>query len=410
MSDLNTKFDGVRQQLAEQHDDTQTALNAILTALGAPPPAPGATLADVLGALNQIAVQLAGLRLDMSSQHAAQLAELQTIGVTLDIINNNASYNTQQMLLGLAQLDPCKSCELPTYELPPLLVSPIVVNQEHCAKMQALIFALLRFTIKLDLISSLGAGFNTNTISGAFDEILTELNTAQSATINLPSFNELLQIVAACVQYVAANIFGSYSLQSSFVSIKNDLLMPLYNATNAEAGRAAYRAFIDSTTLPNPVKAVLTSIGYISLFNLYYSDAEINTTGFDGTICAPAEIFPPVSGCIVLDSVAGITRSDNVVSQFIVWPSGGTNALPSTVRPAGFDTITASDSIWYVGNLQGYYLRSSVSMTVYINPSGDNRTIHLDANTYQQVTSSTSYVEAGFWDAFTLEICASLPS
>lgn len=400
-TDLATKFDTLETLLSTQHSETMTTLNALLAALGAPPPSPGATLADVVGALNQLAFMVAGLRQDMAAQHGAQLLQLQGVNTTLNLINENASWNTKQTLLALAALDPCKPCEIPSYELPPIDATPVVVDQEHCKRVQALLYAILRFTTKLDIISSLGAGFNTETIKSAFTEILTEIGAAGNLSINLPSFSELLTLVAACVEYIASNIFAGNDLQSSFQSIKSDLIQPLYEAATASAGIAAYRAGIDASSLPTPIKRVLKAIGYIALFNLHYGNAPVNTAGFDGTICAPAQ-----TECIQIQSQV-VSHSYFGSTNAIVW-TGQLGITGETSDPRG---TTSNSPIWFRPPTQVYVTlldRGSATVQLYAQGSQDmalNVPIVLniggDAGGYAyQIGSSTP---------FTIEVCPGLP-
>lgn len=370
---LEQKFSTLETQLATQHGETIDALNALLSALGAPPPAPGATLADVLGALNQIALMLAGLRTDMATQHAAQLAQLQLLNSSTDLLLQNTSWNTKQLLLGLAALDPCKQCEIPSYELPPIDETPVTVDQEHCKRVQALLYAILRFTTKLDIISSLGAGFNVETLKAAFTEILTEVGAAGNLSISLPSFNELLTLVAACVEYIASNIFAGNDLQSSFMLIKSDLIQPLYDANTANAGIAAYRAGIDASSLPTPIKRVLKAIGYIALFNLYYGTTPLDTTGFDGTLCAPAQIgecYTPASDEVRTFMVTNTLGGQHASYNAVVWPATFANRSASYSGHQGGSgnaiNIVADNGELFVLNqdLYGYWSRGA---TVYTN-------------------------------------------
>ncbi|MBL0830558.1 hypothetical protein JK320_25410 [Klebsiella pneumoniae] len=357
MTDLTSKFDGLETQLSTQHSDMMNALNALLSALGAPPPSPGATLADVVGALNQLALMVAGLRTDMATQHAAQLVQLQLLNSSTDLLLQNTSWNTKQLLLGLAALDPCKQCEIPSYDLPPIDETPVTVDQEHCKRVQALLYAILRFTVKLDIISSLGAGFNVETIKAAFTEILTEVGAAGNLSISLPSFNELLTLVAACVEYIASNIFAGNDLQSSFLTIKSDLIQPLYEANTANAGIAAYRAGIDASSLPMPIKRVLKAIGYIALFNLYYGDTPLDTTGFDGNICAPAQ-----QDCVTLNS-SSATVDGNATANIIIW-DGQLDAIGNTVDSS--NGTQSNQPVWLNPTVQ-YVLTANDHCTLYNN-------------------------------------------
>lgn len=332
MTNLTDKFTAIDVHLAQRHQEVIVAINALLTALGAPPPEPGATLADVVGGLNQLHAQLATLQTALITQHME--------------LKDTFTRNTQLLLIGLSALDPCKPCDVPSYQLPPIDATPVAVDQEHCKRVQALLYAILRFCVKLDVLSSLGTGFNPQIISAAFTEVITEINAAQSLTISLPSFGEILTLVASCVAFVASNIFAGNTLQGSFMSIQDSLIAPLYAATTAEAGMAAYRAGIDASDLPSAIKAVLKAAGYISLFNLYYGNTPINLAGFDGTICAPdplANCFATTIDDIRTFSVTNtLKENQHATYTAVIWPATFTGRLSTY---AGHKTAGGGEDI-----------------------------------------------------------------
>jgi hypothetical protein len=130
--------------------------------------------------------------------------------------------------------------------------------------------------------------------------------------------------------------------------------------------------------MPDAVKGVLKSIGYIALFNLYYSDELINTTGFDGTICAPA-----VVECInyttspITTSLPGDNSFQNVPRNSVVWPES-INA--QTFDQFGFvysaRVIRMEDlSLWRITAIQGSFrmaiFQGSTASNVWLNANGD---------------------------------------
>lgn len=288
MSDLAAKFAALELQMTTQQTEVINALNAILIALGAPPPTATETLADTNLLLTAINNNLIGMRGENVDFYAALLDSVGLINANTDTMINNNSLNAQRLLIAIAANDPCKSCDIVPIEPPPLDVTPQTPNQEHCQRMQALIYALLRFTVKLDVLSSFGLGFSPTVIRDAITEIYTELGV--SGDLEFPSLGEVAQLAGAGAAYIVSNIFSSTSLPFEFQSISDELLTVLYDTDNASAGQSAYRSFLDGSGLDSTVIQLFKAMAYTSIFNLYYdSTNDLDVSGYDGTICAPEE-------------------------------------------------------------------------------------------------------------------------
>jgi hypothetical protein len=289
MPDLEHKFEALESQLSTQHTAIGNALNSILAALGAPPPTATTTLADISTQLSALNDTLAGIISDNRDFYASNLDVLGLINTNLDTMLNNNSLNTQRLLIAIAANDPCKVCDVVPLLPPPLDVTPQTVDQDHCKRMQALIYSLERLTVKLDALSSFGVGFSPTVIRDAFSEVITELGVV--GELEYPSLGEVAQIAGAAAAYVVSNIFSSNSLPANFLSIKDQLLVVLYDTNSASAGQSAYRSFLDGSGLPSAVVQLFKAMAYTSLFNLYYDSSNtLDLSGYDGTICAPSEI------------------------------------------------------------------------------------------------------------------------
>jgi hypothetical protein len=287
MTDLSGKFTSLEDQLSTQHGEITTALDSILTALGAPPPGPTTTLADILAAMDQLIVVCTGIRTDMATQQTALLASTDLITTTLETLNSNQSLNAQRLLSAIGQIDPCKPCPTPSLGIPPIDATPQTVNEDHCKRMQALLYYLLKFTVKLDVLSSVGINFSTTVLKDAYDEVISEVGLTPAPQ---PSLSEFASQVGAGLAYVVSSAFAVNSLPSSFQTIDNEVLLPvLYAADNAAAGLAAYKSAVNGSSLPTPIKNMFTTMAYVSIFNYYYDPAQtVDTGGFDGTICNPS--------------------------------------------------------------------------------------------------------------------------
>lgn len=309
MSDLQDKFTVLQAQLSGQHVEIGTALDSILVALGAPPSTPATNLTDI--------AEL------MAAQHTALLEVLGQVNTNLDTMINNNSLNAQRLLIAIAANDPCRDCATTPIAPPPLDVTPQTVDQEHCKRMQALIYALRRFTVKLDVLSSFGLGFSPTVINDAISEVITELGV--SGQLVYPSLGEVAQLAGAGAAYIVSNIFSETSLPAEFLSIEDSLLLVLYDTDNAADGQAAYRALLAGSTLDSKVQLLFSAMAYTSIFNLYYNRTiELDLSGYDGTICAPDTGCFNFSSSYIEVSKTGDPTFQDVPRQSIIWGEGWT--------------------------------------------------------------------------------------
>lgn len=291
---LETKFGTLETQLAQQHQATLIAINALLAALGAPPPEPGATLADVLGALNQIAVELSSLTTAITTQHAAQLAKLTDIWTTLDLLNNNNALNTQLLLTALA----ANNCCTPTgAALPlPLLTNPTsLADQEKCRRIQ---FYLAWFGGWLDNIATFG-GLSSQLTGATLATLLataipagTVIGGEIGAVGGIPGavVGAILGLLVSAFYTIGATLIGTLSTQWHTAPLYDQLLHALYQANDAASGYAAFQSTVSASGVLNPVwKGVINALFWTGWANdIYSSTPVVDDSGFDGSICAPA--------------------------------------------------------------------------------------------------------------------------
>lgn len=376
MTDLQDKFTALGTQLTTQHEELIAVLNAIAEALGAPPPGPGVTLSDVVSALTQSNTNTAGIRSDMASQQALLLTSVDGIFNNTELIIENNSVNARSILSAILANDPCKVCDASPILPPPLDVTPREIDTVHCQRMQALLYALLRFSTKVDIISSFGTGFSLTVIQDAFNEVLDELSNPSG--LELPSFVEFTSLVAAIVSYVVSNVFESNSLPTSFDSINNELLEALYATSTADAGLAAYAGTINASPLDESIKFVLIRIGYSSLFNFYFDPANtIDLTDYDGSICVPD--LGEIVDCTVFNSTPYTLSGVGTFEVIISPPSYSGNVIFTAGNFEGYSVrlVTNPDNIDIRvdhynsgdGYASGVILNAIDSLTIYNEPT-----------------------------------------
>jgi hypothetical protein len=402
MTDLANKFLNFQEQVAAQHTEMMDALNTIAYALGAPPTIPTTNLGDIALMLTGMNFVLESLVTAQAEQNAALLEAISDINANIDTVINNNSLNAQRLLIAIAANDPCRDCTTTPIAPPPLDVTPQTVDNEHCKRMQALIYALRRFTVKLDLLSSFGLGFSPTVINDAISEIITELGVSE--LLEYPSLGEVAQLAGAGAAYIVSNIFSSTSLPTEFLSIEDALLPVLYAASNAADGQAAYRSLLAGSTLDSRVQLLFSAMAYTSIFNLYYdSTIELDLSGYDGTICAEEPEFE----CTTIASTP-VTITGYDTRNSIVWPAPfvvATNADPVA--------NTFSHNIVLYGDYQGFTIKliTGPYVRLIIQNSGTQTTMNVfpgDTVTLPELTSFYTD-DFGYGVVYSIEICPPEP-
>jgi hypothetical protein len=395
MTDLTNKFSTIEGQLAAQHTEIMAGLNTIAYALGAPPTTPTTTLEDLSLQLTAIIDGLAVLYAGNNAYQASALSLLSQINQNTDTIINNNALNAQRLLIAIAANDPCKSCDVLPIAPPPIQVTPQPIDQDHCKRMQALIYALRRFTVKLDILSSFGTGFSPTVIHDAIAEIITELGVAE--LLEFPSLGEVAQIASAGAAYVFSNLFTTNSLPAAFLSIEDQLLVVLYDTDNASAGQAAYRSFLDGSGLPSAIVQLFKAMAYTSVFNLYYDTTKmLDLSGYDGTICTP-------------ESPCAEVTSNNIISN-----EAGTFYVidPVDPYPGNAPTFNSGNYIGYTITLISANRTKAVAVGSY-NPGGSYVGVGSLVNQFDTCTVLYATAAIGYYSEtlagdghYTLQICA----
>src|SRR3982750_540281 len=229
MSDLTGKFGGFEDQIANNHTEVMNALDTIATALGAPPPGPTTTLADVITALTQTNTILNGIRTDMNGY-------LLEIFNTVDTINNNASLNAQRLLTLMLQT--ACPCDTTTPLLPPdLITDPTELeNDAKCQRIQLFLDIWRSWSISLGVYLNNHGSISSFQIQNLLDITLgdvgvtgSELNVMSTSTRdNLSQFLN----TAGTPSAINAAIFDGMNDPALFEALRPGL----YGATNASAG------------------------------------------------------------------------------------------------------------------------------------------------------------------------------
>lgn len=285
-------LDTLDGDLATRHTEIMLALNALLDALGAPPPGPGTTLADVQTTLLATNVLL-------TSDLATISQQLQQI---YDLLANSIAPNVENVFYALNDLYTLMAA--PDSPRLPELISIVDLPSEsellHCQRVQWMIdefFGQWMGDVALHLTAVQGVGIAL---------ALAALVVATGGIGAIP----LAMLSGASAAIIQVEDLSALS-DDATIAVKAALRQALYGAQNASAGATAWHATIDTLVGLNPAVALAWHrLIWADWFNHLYDAANHNSTtepgswdlsGYDGAICAPIVD----DGCYEGTSVSG---------------------------------------------------------------------------------------------------------
>lgn len=367
---VNQRLAALETALAARHTETTNQLTSILQALGAPPPGPTTTLADVVTAiqagnalLTDIKQLLTDIHLDTMSmdlklltirnQQTDDSARIESIRLNTQATNTNVlqvaanteligteAYTSRLRLtelksaLGMPIGDATTTvlgylgslqyavpriydaiwatscCEnLPTSLPPALGVNPITVNATHCQRVQYFIDEIAAESYRRIGEAAAAAGALSVAVVAAL--------------LALPSGGSSLAIVAGTSLIASGSSIGAYMISTEFDSaLRIQLRQALYAAETPAEAKAAWDATIAANDAPAAIRAIWNWYPFNGNFNDLYDPAVIWDVGaYDGNVCAPAgpEI---IEGTAVL--IEGYYRL-----QFPSIPAGWAYSVPN---------------------------------------------------------------------------------
>lgn len=395
MSDLTGKFGSFEEQIASNHTEIMNALDTIATALGAPPPGPTTTLADVVTALTQTNIILAGIRTDMNGY-------LMEIFNTLDTMNNNASLNAQRIISTLLQT--ACPCDDTVPLLPPELgTTPTTAdNQTKCQRIQYFLDLYRSWVITVGQYVGNQGSISSFQLNNLLQVTLgnVDITTGQlKAGIPISVRDTVVAQLTSVVGAAGAAAVDSGLFNALVPGNLEALRQALYGATTAEGGKAAAEGAINDLGLSIWVTAILKTMFYSAWPNDMYSDVPVvDASAYDGSICAP------ITECYTFDSsnVTMTTGPNTVHFQGIIWPNDA--IFPAISETGG---TVGSAPIWSTMDLYGWRIHCTIgSTTVYLNTSGAH-SLGGDQWTCDVHTTLMSMV-TGEGNEFSVEMCIPL--
>jgi hypothetical protein len=284
MSDLTGKFSGLGEQLTANHEEIMSALDTIATALGAPPPDPTTTLADLLTAITETNTLLAGIRTDMNDQ-------LTAIFNTVDTINNNASLNAQRLISVLLQT--ACPCDDTVPVLPPDLgTTPIdATDIAKCQRIQYFIDLFRSWTVNVAAAIGGAGSISSFQINNLLQLTLldVDITTGDLTSMATSTRDGIVGQIASAIGASSASAINT----GLFTAITDSgnleaMRQALYGVTTAADGKAAIDSAIDDLGLDPLIGGILKSMFYSAWPNDIYSDVPVvDASAYDGEICVP---------------------------------------------------------------------------------------------------------------------------
>lgn len=338
MSDLASKFSELESQLATQHTEIGLKIDALLEALGVPPPTATTTLTDISVQLGSLNDSLEQIITDNTAYYASSLDLLGLLNTSLDTIINNNSLNAQRTIAAIyATFCECGS-ESPLLG-PPLDVTPsIVVDEAKCRRIQ---FYLSVFGNWLDQIANYGASGATitgGTLSALLSIVIADAGIVATgvevgAAGGIPGIvvGAVVGIIAAAVFTLGGSILKDYANQFNDPTLRDNMVMAMYAAANADEGYSAFKTTLLAGMDTIPAEIIYTLWWSAWSNDVYSNSPTVDDSAFDGSICAP-----PIEG-----ECPTYTAVDVGTHWMIHWSPG--------------DTILEGDFIGYSSRLVSDY-------------------------------------------------------
>lgn len=296
-SGVNTTLDQLVTQLATQHADNAAKLDAILAALGAPPPTATVTLADVL-----TAIQLTNTKLDALAGYLSTIAtQTNLTRVALDSwiddwfsgagglqYLENIYFGMQDVRSAIiATACPCNT-ESPLLPAPgDTTPFPTEQQQELCKRAQKFVDwflqeVLIRVRDVYTTFGFVGAAALGVLLAAALAALAPE--TAGASLIPSLAIASIVSLVGS----VGASQLGGIVSYYNNAGVRNALISAIYTSASAASAKNNFDAAIDTLTdVPSPIRAIWKALSLQIFFDQTFDPNNvIDTSGYSGTFCS----------------------------------------------------------------------------------------------------------------------------
>lgn len=307
MSDLTDKFTTLESQLTTQQTEIMNVLEAILVALGGPPPTGVVTLADTNLVLTSINDNLIGMRGENVDFYAALLDSVGQINTNTDTIINNNSLNAQRLISAIyATFCDCVT-DAPLLA-PPIDVTPTeLVDEAKCRRIQFYLSVFGNWLNKIANYGASGAAITSGTLStllaiATADAGIIATGAEVGAAGGIPGIivGAVVGLIAVVAYTLGGSILIDYANQFNDPTLRDNMVQAMYAATNADEGYTAFKSTLlaGMDTIPAEIMYTLWWSAWSN--DVYSGSPEVDDSAFDGSICVPEE----EDGCVDIDSIS----------------------------------------------------------------------------------------------------------
>jgi hypothetical protein len=342
---LEEKFEAFELQLADQHDSIANKLDAILEALGAPPPTATTTLVTVVTAL--AAMQAAQL-----TQHNALMELIGLINTNTDTIINNNSLNAQKLIAAIYATFCGCATDIPLLT-PPLDVTPTtLVDDEKCRRIQFYLSLFGTWLFDVANYGSSGAAITGDVLFSLLGAAATAVGLAttgaEAGTIfGIPGtvVGAVVGLIIGAVYFLGGTQLVNYANDFNDPTLRDNMVQAMYAATNADEGYTAFKTTL-LATIGGAAGEVIYTLWWSAWSNDVYSGVPtVDDSAFDGSICVPAV------ECVTIDAVHYTVASGG--SGYGISADFGSFTPEATVNTSS-GPVTFSPGIFYNGDLTGW--------------------------------------------------------
>jgi hypothetical protein len=302
MANLETKFETLEAQLATQHEAIGNALDALLSALGVPPPTATVTLGDIAELMTAINNNLIGIAIANGSFHSAMLDLLGLINVNTDTIITNNSLNAQRTIAAIYETFCACATDTPLLA-PPMDVTPTtLVDQAKCRRIQFYLSVFGQWLNKIANYGASGAAITGGTIATLLAVVAADAGIvatgAEVGAVGGPPgmiIGAVVGLIAVAAYTFGGSILIDYAAQFNDPTMQDNLLQALYAADNAESGYGAFKTVILANMDAIPAEIIYTLWWSAWSNDIYSGVPTVDDSAFDGTICIP--LFHEITTC-----------------------------------------------------------------------------------------------------------------
>lgn len=409
---VNTTLDQLVAQLAAQHTATAAKLDALITALGAPPPTGTVTLADVLSAIeltNSRLTTLAGYLSTIATQ-----SNLTRVALDSFIDDWNSGSGGLQYLENImfavqdarraiiATACPCTG-DNPVLPAPGNTTPfPTAEQQLKCKRAQRFVDWFLQEVLirVMDTYSTYGF-VGTAAIGAVLTVALVALAPETAGASLLPTV--AIASIVALLGSLSSSMLGGIVSYYNTTPVKQTLISAIYNAPSAVEAKSSFDTSIDTfTSIPSPIRAVWKALALQLFFDQTFDlTRTIDVAGYNGTVCGGNGL--PVGHTVI--TIAARVWPPNF-GYYIEWPNppfanrSNTGIPPYGTSPYPFPVFVTSQT----SNLYVRYVTAGASVSCgVINSQGAMAGVSPLTTTFQLIPTGT-YLHCSSSAPFTIEL------